>query len=145
MVDFSFAYRGKILLKNIEGLRPHQQLAINVETWAAENAQVAPLIVQLANPGMGLATIVASFKSGLVQPGIGRRLNKVISISPKQLALIFVELIVNLPEDIDILPANAIGRGMGINAGLAVIEHGPINDAHLAGFDIVGDDFLLST
>jgi hypothetical protein len=45
----------------------------------------------------------------------------------------------DFPKGVHILTADTIGGGMGIQAGVAMIQHRPVNKANVASINIGGD------
>ena len=93
---------------------------------------------------MARTAIITGFKGALVDPGGHGRVDEIFSIGLPKFSLVQIELIVDLPEGVDILPANAVGGGMGIKAGVAMVQHGPEHKPYLTLFDKIFNDLWLS-
>jgi hypothetical protein len=118
-----------------------EKLAVDVESRPVKDALLFAQVIQVGGGDMSLSTSIAAFKGSAVQAegggGVGiERLVRITEIAELKLE----EVIVHGPESAGILPAGAVGGGIGVLAGGAMVDHGDEDEADLAGVDVFADD-----
>ena len=89
---------------------------------------------------MTIAIVVTVFELGLVNADGNGRIDEVIPVRAPQLALVGIELVMDFPEGVHILTADTVRGGVSIQTGIAMIQHGPVHEAEVAGINICFDD-----
>ena len=124
-----------------ERLGAEQGLVADLEGWAVEDAPFAADAVENGYGSMTVAIIVAAFKFCLIYANADGRIDEIISLCAPQVTLIGIEAIMDFPEGVHILTADTVGGGVGVQTGVAMIEHGPVDEANLARINVGFDDF----